>query len=103
MNKDKGYIIFDNGLIQEYNNISKTKTNKKQLDEEKLNEIKEQIELVDETKVNTIYTSIAVTSGMNIYVYNLEGKKIMLKDFYSTNYSDAANTIMDILKDYNLL
>lgn len=103
LNKDNGYIVYDNGLIQEYNNITKTQKNKKQLSDEEIKEVKKQIELVDERKVITINTVVAVTSGLKIFVYSSEGKEIILKDFYSDNYSDASEKIIKILKINNLL
>ena len=103
LNKDNGYIVYDNGLIQEYNNITKTQKNKKQLSDEEIKEVKKQIELVDERKVITINTAVAVTSGLKIFVYSSEGKEIILKDFYSDNYSDASEKIIKILKINNLL
>lgn len=100
---DNGYIVYKNGLIQKYDNIQNKQEKTKQLSSKETNEIQNLIENIDETKVNTIMTSEAVTSGREIIAYNSQNKEIIIKDFYRTNYSDSAEKIMDKLKKENLL
>ena len=100
---DAGLIIYRSGLVKRYNNILETEENVKVIPEEDINNIIKLIDKVDESKVTTILTEIAVESGMIIHVYNSEGRKIMLCDFYSNNYSDATEQIYNILKNNNII
>jgi len=101
--KNNGYAIYANGVIEKQNYISGKVGKKGELSKKQLEKILKLVNEIDESKVNTIMTSVAITEGQTITVYNSNKKKIIIKDFYNTNYSDAANQIIEILEDKNLL
>jgi len=101
--KEKGYIIYKNGLVIKYDNIKQTKKSVKTLGQEKINEIIELADKIDETKVTTINTSLPISSGTIIIVHNSNGKEITIKDAYSDNYSEASEKIKKLLDKYNLI
>ena len=100
---DAGLIIYGSGLVKRYNNILETEDNVKVISQEDINSLVKLVNEIDESKVTTMMTEIAVESGMVIHVYNSEGRKIMLCDFYSYNYSDATEQINNILKNNNII
>ena len=101
--KDDGYIIYKSGLIEKYDNIKETKENMKKISQDDLNNILKLVDEIDESKVMTMYTVDAVDSGNIILVYNSSGKEVMIENFYSDNYSDAARQIYNILDDNDLI
>jgi len=101
--KEKGYIIYKNGLVIKYDNIKQTKKSVKTLGQEKINEIIELADKIDETKVTTINTDLPISSGTIIIVHNSNGKEITIKDAYSDNYSEASEKIKKLLDKYNLI
>ena len=101
--KENGYLIYKNGNKYKYNlNKSEISLLNKKISEKKLSRIKQLIKQIDDTKVTTINTSVAIEEGTIIYVYN-DNMKILIQDFYSNNYSEAATEIKSILKQEGIL
>lgn len=101
--KENGYLIYKNGNKYKYNlNKSEISLLNKKISEKKLNRIKQLIKQIDDTKVTTINTLVAIEEGTIIYVYN-DNMKILIQDFYSNNYSEAATEIKSILKQEGIL
>ena len=101
--KENGYLIYKNGNKYKYNlNKSEISLLNKKISEKKLNRIKKLIKQIDDTKVTTINTLVAIEEGTIIYVYN-DNMKILIQDFYSNNYSEAATEIKSILKQEGIL
>lgn len=101
--KENGYLIYKNGNKYKYNlNKSEISLLNKKISDNKLNKIKQLIKQIDETKVTTINTLVAIEEGTIIYVYN-DNMKILIQDFYSNNYSEAATEIKSILKQEGIL
>lgn len=101
--KENGYLIYKNGNKYKYNlNKSEISLLNKKISEKKLNRIKQLIKQIDDTKVTTINTLVAIEEGTIIYVYN-DNMKILIQDFYSNNYSEAAIEIKSILKQEGIL
>lgn len=101
--KENGYLIYKNGNKYKYNlNKSEISLLNKKISEKKLSRIKQLIKQIDDTKVTTINTLVAIEEGTIIYVYN-DNMKILIQDFYSNNYSEAATEIKSILKQEGIL
>jgi len=100
---DQGFIIYCNGSIEQYDDINNERKIIKILKQKEINNLLELIQNIDENKLSTINTIVAIPKGQIIKVYNTEKEEITIQDFYSNNYSDATEKIKKFLKKENLL
>lgn len=102
-NKENGYLIYQNGNKYKYDlNSSKISLLKEKVSSNNLKRIKKLISQIDESKKDTINTLVPLTKGTIIYAYD-NNMKILIKDLYNDNYSDASEEIKLILKEEGLL
>ena len=94
------YSIYSNGIVKN------TEDNKdkevKELSTEVIDDLIELIDKVDKDKYTIINTDVAITTGNVVKIYNSKNEEILIKDFYLTNYSDAAKSIFTILSENEL-
>lgn len=100
---NNGYVIYKSGIIEKQNYISGKVKKEDKLSKNQLTNLLKLVNEIDESKVHTINTLVAVTEGQIITIFSSNTNKIIIKDFYSSNYSDAAKQIIEILEEKKLL
>lgn len=100
---NNGYVIYKSGIIEKQNYISGKVKKEDKLSKNQLTNLLKLVNEIDESKVYTINTLVAVTEGQIITIFSSNTNKIIIKDFYSSNYSDAAKQIIEILEEKKLL
>lgn len=93
-------VIYNDGEILKTAN---DKEEKSQLSKEDTDKLLELIDKVDVNNYSQINTFLPLESGFVIKIYTSNNEEKLIKDFYSTNKSEAGIEIFKILENNNLI